>query len=148
MSLEEIDTEASVLYELKCPNPDCICAIHTRGHNVKMLDAKIRNESGCPVCKLQFGENDIKGYQFKKGEIEHEVLKNNGRWPGFIIRRLIYVPERIFQEYGQRLFGKKIEELSREETDAIAQKFYEGNEWQSEQDKLLELLKEKFPNIK
>ncbi len=144
LSLEEIDCTQLVLYELKCPNPDCICAIHTRGQNVKKLDSKLREECGCPVCKLQFGENDVKGYQFKEGELRHELPVNNGRWSGFIIRRLIYVPKTIFQEYAVTMYSCNAEELTRQQADAIVEKFYENGKWEEEQGRLIALLKEKL----
>ncbi len=144
LDAKDVDCEEVALYELKCPNPECVCAIHTRACNVEKMDEKIRLDSGCPVCKLQFGENDLKGYQFKQGEIVHEVPKNNGRWEGFIIRRLIYVPDDIFQDYGRKLYSKDKEELTRAETDEIAQKFYEEGDWQLEEKKLIAQLEEKF----
>lgn len=139
-----IDCEEVALYELKCPNPECVCAIHTRACNVGKMDEKIRQDSGCPVCKLQFGENDIKGYRFKEGEIVHEVPKNNGRWEGFIIRRLIYVPLHIFQDYAMSMYSKKADDLTRQESDEITERFYSVGDWKSEQEKLVKSLKEKL----
>ena len=124
-----------VLYELKCPNPDCVLNIRTQGVNVKSLYDKVRNESGCPACKLQFGENDARGYTFKEGEIPHEVPKNNGRWEGFIVRRVIHVGEEVFERYAQSLYQKPKEALTRAESDAICEEYYRSGDWQSAQPK-------------
>lgn len=136
-------TMSNVLYELKCPNPDCVLNVRSQGTNIKSLYEKIRDDSGCPACKLQFGENDVKGYTFKEGEIVHEVLKNNGRWEGFDVRRVIYVSEDVFQEYGQKMFGKDKEALTREESDAICEDYYAHGDWQAAEDAKVAELKVK-----
>lgn len=118
-----------VLYELKCPNPDCVLNIRTQGVNLKSLYEHIRDISGCPACKLQFGENDIKGYVFKEGEIPHEIIKNNGRWKGFYVRRVIFVPNEIFKRYSKEIYQKDKENLTRDESDKICEQYYQSNEW-------------------
>ncbi len=118
-----------VLYELKCPNPECVLNIRTQGVNVKQVYDQVRNVSGCPACKLQFGENDIKGYTFKEGEIPHEVPKNNNRWDGFIVRRVIHVDDDIFEQYSQKMYGKPKEEMTRAESDALCEEYYKSGEW-------------------
>ena len=116
-----------VLYELKCPNPDCVMNIRTQGRNLKNLYDHIKEVSGCPVCKLQFGINDDKGYFFKEGEIKHDILKNNGQWDGFIVKRVIYVSDEIFENYAIKLFHKHKNELSRQESDLICEEYYKDN---------------------
>ena len=113
-----------VLYELKCPNPECVLNVRTQGVNLKSLYERLRDVSGCPSCKLQFGENDAKGYQFKQGEIPHEVPRNNGRWEGFVVRRVIQVPEEVFEDYAQKMYQKGKEQLTRQEADAICEAYY------------------------
>lgn len=120
-----------VLYELKCPNPECVLNARTQGANLKQLYLKIRDDSGCPACKLQFGANDAKGYEFKEGELVHEVPKNKGRWEGFTVRRVIFVPEDVFDSYGRRMYGKPKEDLNRTETDAICEEYYKSGDWKS-----------------
>ena len=124
------------LYELKCPNPDCAMNVRTQGVNLKSLYEQIRDGSGCPVCKLQFGENDAKGYTFKDGEIPHEVPKNNGRWDGFVLRRVIYVSPEAFEKYAQKLYNKGKEELTRQESDALCEEYYRSGEWKNAQDEV------------
>ena len=118
-----------VLYELKCPNPACALNVRTQGVNLKSLYERLRDESGCPSCKLQFGEKDAQGYQFKEGEIPHEVPRNGGRWDGFIVRRVIWVPDEAFEAYAQKLYGKGKEQLNREESDALCEAYYRSGEW-------------------
>ena len=136
-----------VLYELKCPNPDCVLNVRTQGVNVKAMYEKIRDDSGCPACKLQFGPKDDEGYTFKEGEIPHEVLKNNGRWPGFLVRRVIHVDEDVFASYGQRLYGKSKEQLTRAETDAICEEYYRSGDWREPEAKLIENAKAKHAEM-
>ena len=136
-----------VLYELKCPNPACVLNVRTQGVNVKAMYEEIRDDSGCPACKLQFGPKDEEGYTFKEGEIPHEVLKNNGRWEGFIVRRVIHVAEDVFAAYGQRLYGKSKEQLTRAETDAICEEYYRSGDWREPEAKLIENAKAKHAEM-
>ena len=115
---------SGVLYELKCPNPECIMSIRTQGVNLKAIYDHIKEHSGCPLCKLQFGDNDIIGYHFKEGEIPHDIPKNNGRWDGFIVRQVIKIPEEVFEEYSQKLFNKNKNEINNDEADIICETYF------------------------
>lgn len=136
-----------VLYELKCPNPDCVLNVRTQGVNVKPMYEKIRDDSGCPSCKLQFGPKDEEGYKFKEGEIVHEVLKNNGRWAGFDVRRVIHVAEEVFEAYAQKLYNKHKEELTRPESDAICEEYYRSGDWKEPEAQLVVKAKEKHAEM-
>lgn len=132
-----------VLYELKCPNPQCVLAIRTQGINLKKYYSHLRDVSGCPACKLQFGKKDETEYVFKEGEKNIPLTRNNGRWNGFEVRRVIYVPIEIFEEYGQKNFNKNAKELSRQDANEICEEFYTIGNWRKIEEALLVKLKTK-----
>ena len=107
-----------VLYELKCPN--CDLSVHVRGTKLKSYYERFL-DVGCPECKLQFnGEK----YVFKNGEKVKPLPDNDGRFKGFIIRKVIKVPEHIFEEYAMKLFNKQKENLTVAEGNEIAEEYY------------------------
>lgn len=108
------------LYELKCPN--CNLSVHIKGTRLQEYYNKLL-EVGCPDCKLQFNG---KKYIFKDGETEKPLPENNGKFEGFIVKKVIKVPENIFDEYAKELFDKEKELLTAEEGQQIAEKFFKG----------------------
>jgi len=108
------------LYELKCPN--CNLAIHIKGTKLTDYYNKIL-EVGCPDCKLQFGDRT---YAFKDGEAEKELPENNGKYDGFIVKKVINIPEDIYIKYAKDMFGKEKEDLTFEEGQQIAEKYFKG----------------------
>ena len=112
-----IDTEKTI-YELKCPNCDLV--LRVRGRMLKKYYDRIL-EVGCPECKLQFNEQT---YKFKNGEKEKPLPLNNGQYKGFLPRKVIKVPENIFSEYAVKMFNKNLDNLTLEEGNEIADKYY------------------------
>lgn len=130
------------LYELTCPNPACELVIRASGSRLHSLHDKLIRITGCPACKLQFGPDDNSGFSLKKGERPRDIPRNGGRWNGFIVRRVIYIPPEVFADYALRLFGKSAEQLTREEADAIGEAFYREGDWQAVHDRQLAALRQ------
>ena len=112
-----------VLYELKCPNPDCTFNIRTQGINLKSLYDLIKDITGCPACKLQFCENNK--YRFEK--VKKITINNNSdQWNGFIVRKIIFIPDIIFEKFANKLYNKDKDNLTRIESDEICEEYYKN----------------------
>ncbi len=108
------------LFELKCPNPECQTCLRLQGSHLKDVYQKLLFE-GCPTCKLQF---EGRKYVQKEGENIFSFPENDGRYTGFIVKRVIKVPYEIFKEFSMKLFSKDATSLNRDETDQIAEQYY------------------------
>lgn len=71
-------------YEMHCPNPDCDFEMRCKGTRAKEMQQRLV-ALGCPDCKLQF---DDSVYQFKDGERIVSQPFNQGKYQGFIVRRI------------------------------------------------------------
>ena len=105
------------LYELKCPN--CNLEVHVRGSKLKKY-FDILYERGCPECKLQFNN---KTYSFKDGEEIKPLPENNGKYKHFTVKKVIFVPIEVFDEYALKLYNKLNDELSIDEGKNIAEEY-------------------------
>ena len=110
------------LYALQCPN--CALVAHVRGTKLKKYFDRFL-EVGCPECKLQFNGQP---YQFRQGEKQKPLPDNQEQFEGFLVKRVIRVPKEVFSEYAASMFGKSVDDLTMEEGNLIAEKYYSDSQ--------------------